>query len=211
MSRSLSDVQESAQYLAGEDLPRILLKGVLTKSQIPGDVQALSLINLTPYDGWLERVARRWHDHETPTYNMKVLSVCKSVPTAQYVEKALALELMEDSQGMFFELRYMRNNFVVLYSCQEWKVGNHTTLGNVRRFEPNPPPASENSIELANFPLTIVKLDYDVDPNKKGWEKFRVSLPTGVRARYVDDAIYGAEWANLLADFDKKLLSSDLL
>lgn len=94
--RSLSDVQETAQFLAGEDLPRILLKSVLQKSELPDTCQSVSMINLTGYDGWLEKVCRRWRERETPQLSMKVLTLAKNLATAEFVEKSLALELMED-------------------------------------------------------------------------------------------------------------------
>ena len=53
-------------------------------------------MNLTPYDGWLERVGRRWKERETPSVPMKIISLTKSLSVAQYVEKTIALELMQD-------------------------------------------------------------------------------------------------------------------
>ncbi|CAK9051467.1 Uncharacterized protein SCF082_LOCUS28243 [Durusdinium trenchii] len=168
--RSLSDVQEAAQFLAGESLPRTLLQGILCKSKVSADDGVhLNLVNLTPYDGWLERVGRRWKERETPSVPMKIISLTKSLSVAQYVEKTIALELM-----------------------QEWKAGNLTCLGKVRRYEAKPPPALPGKeSDVNNFPLRIVKLEVDIDPTKRGWSKFKISIPVSTRMRYADDAIHG--------------------
>ncbi|CAK9013583.1 unnamed protein product [Durusdinium trenchii] len=182
--RSLSDVQETAQFLAGEDLPRILLKSVLQKSELPDTCQSVSMINLTGYDGWLEKVCRRWRERETPQLSMKVLTLAKNLATAEFVEKSLALELMED--------------------MMEWKAVNHSSLGAVRRYEPKPPVSPESDVDLANFPLQLVKVEYNMDSKLKGVEKYRITIPPNIRARYIDDAVYSTEWQNLMEDFDKK-------
>ena len=76
----------------------------------------------------------------------------------------------------------------------------------MRRYEATPPaPTPGKEADLNNFPLRLVKLELDVDPNKKGWNRFKISIPTAIRARYADDAIYGGEWQALLTDFDKRL------
>ena len=92
-ARSLSDVQESAQFLAGEDMPTNLLKCLMNKSKVQDDAQCL-VLNLTTYDAWLEIVCKRLSS-EGPV-KFKTLSMSKSLSTSQYVEKVLAMKLMED-------------------------------------------------------------------------------------------------------------------
>lgn len=88
---------------------------------------------------------------------------------------------------------------------QEWKSGQHKTLGPVRAYEPKPPEPVGKDVDPAKFPLRLVKLNYDSSPSAKGWQKFRVSLPPAVRARHVDDPVFGEAWKDLLRDFDAKL------
>ena len=96
-ARSLSDVQESAQLLGGEALPRMVLQGILAKSRIPFEKSDyISLVNMTAYDGWVERVCRRWKDRETPAVPFRSLSMTKNSSAGQYVERTLAMELMQD-------------------------------------------------------------------------------------------------------------------
>ena len=51
--RSLSEYQETAQYLSGLDFPEAILGGLLNKAKIPSKL--LGVLNCTPYDCWLER------------------------------------------------------------------------------------------------------------------------------------------------------------
>ena len=83
-------MQESAQYLAGESLPKILLSSILAKSGA-SDASMVSVINLTPYDGWLEKTCKGGLDG----VNFKTLSLSKNLQVTQYVEKTLAMELLE--------------------------------------------------------------------------------------------------------------------
>ena len=92
--RSLSDVQEAAQFLAGDQLPGILISGLLNKSKLES-VTTLGLINLNPYDAWVEKVAKRGLN----TVGFKSLSLTRNLNTAQYVEKTMALELLQDSDS----------------------------------------------------------------------------------------------------------------
>lgn len=89
---------------------------------------------------------------------------------------------------------------------QESKSGNTTHFGNVRKYEkdPPPPPPGQSDVDPASFPLKLVKLEWDINPGKKGLEKMKLSIPPAIRARYIDDPIYGAEWRDLLTDFDSK-------
>lgn len=89
-------MQENAQLLATEDLPKILLRGILNKANIPKNSDTAVLVNLTPYDGLIERVARKWRDREQQNFGFKTLSMTKSAMVADFVEKAASLELMQD-------------------------------------------------------------------------------------------------------------------
>lgn len=88
---------------------------------------------------------------------------------------------------------------------QEWKAGNHTTLGKVRAYEPKPPPRPEGTgCDPAKYPLTLARLDIDPSPSVKGWQKFRLTIPSSIRARHIEDPVYGQDWKTLLADFDSR-------
>ena len=64
---------------------------------------------------------------------------------------------------------------------------------------------------MSQFPLRVVKIEWDVSPNKKGWDRFKVSIPPTTRGRYADDQIYAQEWSQLMKDFDKKPFVRSLL
>jgi hypothetical protein len=59
-------------------------------------------------------------------------------------------------------------------------------------------------VDLNTFSLKLVKLEYDMNPAKKGWEKLKISIPPSVRQRHMDDPIHAAEWKELLTEFDEK-------
>ena len=88
-------MQESAQYLAGEQLPDTLVSGILAKSSVEG-TDVLGVINLTPYDGWLEKTCKRG----ISGMKFKSLSLSKNIGISQYVEKSLGLELLQDCHGI---------------------------------------------------------------------------------------------------------------
>ena len=87
---------------------------------------------------------------------------------------------------------------------QEWKRGNHNYLGQVRAYEPKPPAGTTKDVDPNQYPLKLIKLEYDPNPSVRGWQKFRISIPPAVRARYIDDQVFGEDWANILKDFDHK-------
>ncbi|CAK9029592.1 unnamed protein product [Durusdinium trenchii] len=88
--RSLSEAQEAAQILSGPDVPRALLEALLAKVSVSN----LAVVNATPYDGWLERTCLKWHlDHEA--FKVVHLSLTKQPVLTDYVQKVLALELMQ--------------------------------------------------------------------------------------------------------------------
>ena len=59
-------------------------------------------------------------------------------------------------------------------------------------------------MDPAAFPLKLIKLDFDQNPKKKGWDKVKLAIPPAVRARHLEDPVFGGEWRDLLADFDMK-------
>lgn len=82
-------------------------------------------------------------------------------------------------------------------------------MGDVRRFEPNPPAEESETVDVAAFNLKMVQVS--VDPRKKGIERFKVELPTQVRALHMRDVEYGAQWRALLKDFDDRPLNFNLV
>ena len=92
-SRALSNVQETAQLLAGAELPASLLSSLLTGAVEVG--AEIGVLNITPYDGWLEKTCLRWHIN-SPERRFRTLSVSPDVQVLQYSQKVCALELMED-------------------------------------------------------------------------------------------------------------------
>ena len=104
---------------------------------------------------------------------------------------------------MFVCWKSLQAQSPVLYR-QEWKRGNHKHLGQVRAYEPKPPASSATDVDPNQYPLKLIKLDYDPNPSLKGWNKFRISIPPAVRARYIDDQVFGEDWSNILKDFDQK-------
>lgn len=54
----------------------------------------MGIMNLTPYDAWLERTCHKGFDGMT----FRTVSTTKNLQISQYVEKVLALDLMEDWQ-----------------------------------------------------------------------------------------------------------------
>jgi len=85
----LSDVQEAAQLLSGEHVPSSLLGAVLGKIRLGG----ATVVNITPYDAWLERVCLDWH--KTEPIRISHISVSLNGNLIDYVQKVLALKLME--------------------------------------------------------------------------------------------------------------------
>lgn len=201
-------------------MAKAVLEGLLSKASIPDGHGTILLINLTPYDGMVEKATRKWHEsYPDSKFRFKSLSLTKNATIAQYVEKTLALELMEDCLSsnkivrrlvwikIFTTFRlYMdlaKRNARVLQ--QEWKAGA-STFSNARAYEPRPPPlAPDKKVELTSFPVRLVKIECDMNPEKKGWSKYKVTIPTAIRARYMEDVIYASEWSELLSDFDKRL------
>lgn len=91
LCRSLSDVQEAAQFLAGDSLFQIMVGALLSKSSVPEGAD-MNVINLTPYDCAVESVCKGGIDG----HRVKTLSTSKNLQTCQFVEKALGVKLFEE-------------------------------------------------------------------------------------------------------------------
>ena len=52
-NRSLSEFQETAQYLSGLAFPEAIMTALLGKTKLPSKL--LGIVNCTPYDCWVER------------------------------------------------------------------------------------------------------------------------------------------------------------
>lgn len=97
--RSSSDVQESAQYLVQDVLVKAVLEGLLVKASFAEGVKThIALINLTPYDGMVEKVARKWQCED---FTFGCLTATSKLILSQYVEKRMAVELLEARPFLF--------------------------------------------------------------------------------------------------------------
>lgn len=75
-------------------------------------------------------------------------------------------------------------------------------MGDVRAYDPSPPPAEEVDLQKFTFKLASV----EEDGSKRGWDRYKISLSNEVRKRHLEDPIHSEQWKNLLVDFDRKLL-----
>lgn len=76
-------------------------------------------------------------------------------------------------------------------------------MGNVRPYDPTPtdPP---NDVKISAFGFKLVQVEL-VDAKKKEFsQKYKITVPAALRARYSDDVVFRGDWASLLNDFDKK-------
>lgn len=89
----MSSMQESAQYLAGEHVPLQVIGALLRKTDITGVVM---LVNLSPYDAWVEKVAMGTSKRTNNDFKMPTLSVSKCLTAVSYSERSIALALMQD-------------------------------------------------------------------------------------------------------------------
>ena len=92
----------------------MMLKGIFSKSSIAADKTTINMINLTPYEGHLETVCRKWKQRDPQSeYQFKTLSITKSNMIAEYVEKTLALDLLQDhwagsNKMLLSQIQYIR-------------------------------------------------------------------------------------------------------
>ena len=107
MPRSMSEAQESAQLLAGLEMPRIVLEPLFHGVEVSGSVGGV--VNFTPYDACLEKVVIKWQlnlgmDHLA----LKSFSISPNSEAVAYSERVLANELLQDM---------VRKQFVVVFNC----------------------------------------------------------------------------------------------
>ena len=76
---------------------------------------------------------------------------------------------------------------------------------NVQQYRSKAPILEE--VNVSDFPLQVARLD--IIPNKTGWGRFKFSLPQSFRQIYQNDIVYGADWRELINDFDRKLLGPE--
>lgn len=116
--RSLSQNQESAQLLSGDQLPEHVMSALLSKTHVKGVV---GLVNLSPYDTWVELSAMKWGKKTNGETVMPSLSLSKNLTVVSYCDRSLSLRLMQDcpwsslfvlhlmSESMFQWDRWIRN------------------------------------------------------------------------------------------------------
>lgn len=75
-------------------------------------------------------------------------------------------------------------------------------LGDVRPYDPTPPPSSQ--LDIQKYPLKIASIA--IDSAKKGWGKYKITLSNQIRSKYAEDPIHAPQWKELILDFDQKLL-----
>ena len=93
--RSLSEVQESAQLLAGPMLPTVVLEPLLTNVENSGNL--IGVVNFTPYDAHLERVCLRWKTtHDLAAPDIRTFSIGSNSDAVAYSERVLGHELLQD-------------------------------------------------------------------------------------------------------------------
>ena len=74
-------------------MPEQVLSSLLSKVDIPSN--GVGLVNLSPYDGWLESTAYQWLK-QAGSVRMPWLSLCKSLTITEYCQRSIALKLLED-------------------------------------------------------------------------------------------------------------------
>ena len=91
----MSEVQESAQLLAGEKLPQIVLEPLFHGLEINASV--CGVVNLTPYDGFLEKVAVKWQlNNGMDAFALRSFSVGSNTDAVLYSERILCNLLLEE-------------------------------------------------------------------------------------------------------------------
>lgn len=77
-------------------------------------------------------------------------------------------------------------------------------MGDVRSYEKDPPPLTD-SVDPSEFGFEMVSVTKT--GSGTGWEKYKITLPPHVRQLHSSCVINGAQWRELIAEFDKKLPS----
>lgn len=84
-------MQEAAQFLSGEGFPQAMLSSLLAGADLPSST--IGLVNLTPYDGYLESTCLAW----SKQHKQKVKCICVSTKAnvVEWCEQKIAMKLME--------------------------------------------------------------------------------------------------------------------
>ncbi|CAK8993069.1 Uncharacterized protein SCF082_LOCUS3343, partial [Durusdinium trenchii] len=172
--RSLSDVQETAQLLAGEALPQSVIASLLKGSEAHS---LIGVVNLTPYEGNLE-LSMIKSSIEKQMHTFRSLSLSTDLTLIQHCERECAMFLFEDP---------------------DWKRGGKT-MGNVRPYDPTPPPVDK--VDLSSYPLKLAKLS--LNNKAKGIKKYVIELSNEVRGLHLENPLFAPQWRSLIQDFDKK-------
>ena len=91
----MSEAQESAQLLAGPELPTIVLESILHGSTFSGN--SCGIVNLAPYDGHLERVCTKWKlSHGQDALTLRSFSLGINIDHVSYSERVVANDLLQD-------------------------------------------------------------------------------------------------------------------
>ncbi|CAJ1387015.1 unnamed protein product [Effrenium voratum] len=107
---SLSEAQESAQLLAGQEMPRFILEALL--HELPISSKVCGVVNFTPYDGHLEHVCAHWRaDHGTGSFLLKSFSISPNVDAVTFSERVLLNELLKDCEGQTLLSRNILDDF----------------------------------------------------------------------------------------------------
>ena len=79
--------------MSGRDFPEVILEAILSKSKLVSN--DLGIVNLTPYDGWLETVVLDWPSKKT---RVRSMSICDSKLSGivEYCQKTISMRLLED-------------------------------------------------------------------------------------------------------------------
>ena len=94
-SRSMSEAQESAQLLAGPELPTVVLEALLENSSFSGKV--CGIVNLAPYDGHLEKVCVKWKlNHGADSIALRSMSLGLNVEHVSFSERIITNDLLQD-------------------------------------------------------------------------------------------------------------------
>lgn len=59
-------------------------------------------------------------------------------------------------------------------------------------------------VDLTKFPMQVVRVERPA--HAQGWKNLKISLGQDFRMLYYDDVVFGAEWKELISDFDTRFL-----
>lgn len=93
----MSDAQESAQLLAGSEMPTAVLESLLKGADFTGRI--CGVCNFTPYDGHLERVCMRWQvEYGQDALELRSFSMGAYADAVAFSERLLGNELLQERE-----------------------------------------------------------------------------------------------------------------